>query len=336
MLGRYARPQRALFTRASDSSHSDTMRAFTTASSDRVGLTRRTPTRTRSRLAQCPPRVDIQSRRAFVIARESNEDEAAAASSSSSRRVLDTLDALREARERGAEDFNAIVRSVRDELTVSFFDVAEARVDELRAKGEASAAEALDELCAAVYARANYSLDEIIAEASVALPGAEDDLNEVSSSDTGLTRAQDEELRRRWGALTSALATTGESNAVKQLALNENSRRNAITEIAGRVEVGAREFETLKSVAPERRIVEVLLTIPSGVERAMALEDALTPPAEGEDVDGDEENEVVFTTPPRLLNVLEAMVRESRTSGDSSLYDDLEQLRQMVEAKCNF
>lgn len=312
------------------------MRAFTTASSDRVGLkTRQTPTRTRSRAAQCPPRVDIHSRRAFVIARESNEDEAAA-SSSSSRRVLDTLDALREARDRGAEDFNTIVRSVRDELTVSFFDVAEARVDELRAKGEASAAEALDELCAAVYARANYSLDEIIAEASVALPGAEDDLNEVSSSETGLTRAQDEELRRRWGALTSALATTGESNAVKQLALNENSRRNAITEIAGRVEVGAREFETLKSVAPERRIVEVLLTIPSGVERAMALEDALTPPAEGEDVDGDEENEVVFTTPPRLLNVLEAMVRESRASGDGSLYDDLEQLRQMVEAKCNF
>jgi len=226
---------------------------------------------------------------------------------------------------------------VRDELTLSFFDVAEARVEELRAKGEAAAAEALDELCAAVYARANYSLDEIIAEASVALPGAADDLNEgSSSSETGLTRAQDEELRQRWGALTSALATTGESNAVKQLALNETSRRNAITEIAGRVEVGAREFETLKSVAPERRIVEVLLTIPSGSERTMALEDALTPPAEGEDVDGDEENEVVFTTPPRLLNVLEAMVRESHASGDSSLYDDLEQLRQMVEAKCNF
>lgn len=289
----------------------------------------------RSRAGRRPPRFDIPSRRVFVIA-ESNEDEAAA-SSSSSRSVLDTLDALREAWDRGGEDFNAVVRSVRDELTLSFFDVAEARVEELRAKGEAAAAEALDELCAAVYARANYSLDEIIAEASVALPGAADDLNEgSSSSETGLTRAQDEELRQRWGALTSALATTGESNAVKQLALNETSRRNAITEIAGRVEVGAREFETLKSVAPERRIVEVLLTIPSGSERAMALEDALTPPAEGEDVDGDEENEVVFTTPPRLLNVLEAMVRESHASGDSSLYDDLEQLRQMVEAKCNF
>jgi len=311
------------------------MRALTSASSDRVALSRRTPTRTRSRAGRRPPRFDIPSRRVFVIA-ESNEDEAAA-SSSSSRSVLDTLDALREAWDRGGEDFNAVVRSVRDELTLSFFDVAEARVEELRAKGEAAAAEALDELCAAVYARANYSLDEIIAEASVALPGAADDLNEgSSSSETGLTRAQDEELRQRWGSLTSALATTGESNAVKQLALNETSRRNAITEIAGRVEVGAREFETLKSVAPERRIVEVLLTIPSGSERTMALEDALTPPAEGEDVDGDEENEVVFTTPPRLLNVLEAMVRESHASGDSSLYDDLEQLRQMVEAKCHF
>jgi len=311
------------------------MRALTSASSDRVALSRRTPTHTRSRAGRRPPRFDIPSRRVFVIA-ESNEDEAAA-SSSSSRSVLDTLDALREAWDRGGEDFNVVVRSVRDELTLSFFDVAEARVEELRAKGEAAAAEALDELCAAVYARANYSLDEIIAEASVALPGAADDLNEgSSSSETGLTRAQDEELRQRWGALTSALATTGESNAVKQLALNETSRRNAITEIAGRVEVGAREFETLKSVAPERRIVEVLLSIPSGSERAMALEDALTPPAEGEDVDGDEENEVVFTTPPRLLNVLEAMVRESHASGDSSLYDDLEQLRQMVEAKCNF
>ena len=107
----------------------------------------------------------------------------------------------------------------------------------------------------------------------------------ASCSESGLTTAQDEEIRRRWGAMTGALATTGEENAVKQLALNQNSRRNAITEIVGRAQIGAKEFESLKAVAPERRIADVLLTIPRGAERAAAVEDALTPPAEGESVE---------------------------------------------------
>jgi hypothetical protein len=241
------------------------------------------------------------------------------------------LDELARAYAAADGTFVDLVRSRRDALTLTFFDVAAARVRALEDAGEALEAQALDEACAAVAARAEYTMDEIIANATLALPGAEED--EIDT-ETGLTRAQDEELRRRWGAMASALATTGESNAVKQLALNETSRRNAITEIAGRAKIGAMEFESLKSVAPERRIAEVLLTIPRGAERAAAVEDALTPPAEGEDVAGDEENEVVFTTAPRLLNVLEGMARECRTAGEDD--SELRDLLEIVERKCDF
>ena len=173
-------------------------------------------------------------------------------------------------------------------------------------------------------------VEQIIANAAIALPGATLD---ETTTETGLTMAQGEELRRRWGAMASALATTGESNAAKQSALNETSRRNAITEIAGRAKIGAKEFESLKSVAPERRIAEVLLTIPRGAERAAAVEDALTPPADGEDLGGDEENEDVFTTAPRLLNVLEGMARERRTDGEDD--SELCELIEIVERKCD-
>jgi hypothetical protein len=158
-----------------------------------------------------------------------------------------------------------------------------------------------------------------------------------SSTTTGLTLAQENELRARWGELTKALATTGESNALAQGALNEESRKNAITEIAGRVSVGAGEMERLMRVAPERRIVDVLLTIPRGDERAAAVNDALTPPEDGDDVDGDEENEVVFTTAPKLLNVLEAMRRDARAAGeDGTLVAELDELAAIVESKCEY
>ena len=61
------------------------------------------------------------------------------------------------------------------------------------------------------------------------------------------------------------------------------------------------------------------------------MEDALTPPAEGESVDGDEENEVVFTTAPRLLNVLEGMMRKSMEAGEDA--SELVELIKVVEAK---
>jgi hypothetical protein len=234
------------------------------------------------------------------------------------------------ARDAGDGAFDDLVRARRDGLTVTFFDVAEARVRALERGGRTAEARALDETCAAAAARAECTMDEIIANAAIALPGA---MLDETTTETGLTMAQGEELRRRWGAMASALATTGESNAAKQSALNETSRRNAITEIAGRAKIGAKEFESLKSVAPERRIAEVLLTIPRGAERAAAVEDALTPPADGEDLGGDEENEDVFTTAPRLLNVLEGMARERRTDGEDD--SELCELIEIVERKCD-
>ena len=247
--------------------------------------------------------------------------------------LLDTLRAARA--QETSEVFNATVRAVRDELTLAFFDTAEIRVEALRRAGDVDEAETLDELCAAIYGLAHYSMDEVIARASTALPGTFGDSAETAVTETGLTKAQDEEVRRRWAALTSSLAIEGEANAVKQLTLNNSSRQNAITEIAGRVEIGSRELEALKSVAPERRIVSVLLSIPRGTERTAAVDDALTPPAEGEDVEGDEDNEVVFTTAPRLLNVLEAMVKESNATKDG-LIEELKELREIVAGKCEF
>jgi hypothetical protein len=262
-----------------------------------------------------------------TVARASSNDGNAAA--------LDLLERLQRAYETDANGtFVDAVLEAREHLTLLFFDVAEERVRSLEASGDASAASALDEACAAIAARAQYTVDEIIASASTALPEASGDALKASCSESGLTTAQDEEIRRRWGAMTGALATTGEENAVRQLTLNQNSRRNAITEIVGRAQIGAKEFESLKAVAPERRIADVLLTIPRGAERAAAVEDALTPPVDGESVDGDEENEVVFTTAPRLLNVLEGMMRKSMEAGEDA--SELVELIQIVETKCDF
>ena len=58
-----------------------------------------------------------------------------------------------------------------------------------------------------------------------------------------------------------------------------------------------------------------------------------TPPADGEDLGGDEENEDVFTTAPRLLNVLEGMARERRTDGEDD--SELCELIEIVERKCD-
>ena len=48
---------------------------------------------------------------------------------------------------------------------------------------------------------------------------------------------------------------------------------------------------------------------------------------------GDEENEDVFTTAPRLLNVLEGMARERRTDGEDD--SELCELIEIVERKCD-
>jgi hypothetical protein len=276
--------------------------------------------RARSRRA---PATASTRRRATARRRDDDDDDDARAATT-------LLDELARARDAGDGAFDDLVRARRDGLTVTFFDVAEARVRALERGGRTAEARALDETCAAAAARAECTMDEIIANAAIALPGA---MLDETTTETGLTTAQGEELRRRWGAMASALATTGESNAAKQSALNETSRRNAITEIAGRAKIGAKEFESLKSVAPERRIAEVLLTIPRGAERAAAVEDALTPPADGEDLGGDEENEDVFTTAPRLLNVLEGMARERRTDGEDD--SELCELIEIVERKCD-
>ena len=302
--------------------------------------------------------------RARALARGDDDSGDGGDASSSSSYALDemlVLKTLREAYDASSVEFASIVRRSRTALTLSFFSACEARGEALRARGAVEDAEALDAMCGAAYAMASYTLEEITeglatsgagALGAVASDAASDAASKQTSSSfssssssssssstttTGLTLAQENELRARWGELTKALATTGESNALAQGALNEESRKNAITEIAGRVSVGAGEMERLMRVAPERRIVDVLLTIPRGDERAAAVNDALTPPEDGDDVDGDEENEVVFTTAPKLLNVLEAMRRDARAAGeDATLVAELDELAAIVESKCEY
>ena len=254
-------------------------------------------------------------------------------SSSAAVELLERLEKLYVAGDRDA--FAAAVRTEREHLTISFYDAAEDAIEERARGGDVDGARALDEAVAATAALGDYSLDEIVSSAELALPGGTKDvLTGEGSSETGLTAAQDEEVRLRWRAMTGSLATTGEENATKQLALNVEARRNAIMEIAGRVSIGSMEFEALKSVAPEQRIAEVLLTFPPGANREAAVEDAITPPADGEAVEGDEENEIVFTTAPRLLNTLEGMARQRRRALEDCT--DLDELIAIVERKCDF
>jgi len=65
---------------------------------------------------------------------------------------------------------------------------------------------------------------------------------------------------------------------VAQVEKNNTSRKEAILAITGRVPMGEKEMRSLNAVTPERRIIEVLLSIPSGTERLDMLTEALTPP----------------------------------------------------------
>ena len=281
----------------------------------------------RARRARARPRATAGGGR--VAARRMGDGR----SSSAAVELLERLEKLYVAGDRDA--FAAAVRTEREHLTISFYDAAEDAIEERARGGDVDGARALDEAVAATAALGDYSLDEIVSSAELALPGGTKDvLTGEGSSETGLTAAQDEEVRLRWRAMTGSLATTGEENATKQLALNVEARRNAIMEIAGRVSIGSMEFEALKSVAPEQRIAEVLLTFPPGANREAAVEDAITPPADGEAVEGDEENEIVFTTAPRLLNTLEGMARQRRRALEDCT--DLDELIAIVERKCDF
>ena len=120
--------------------------------------------------------------------------------------------------------------------------------------------------------------------------------------------------------------------------------------------MGERELRTLNMVTSERRIIDVLLTVPDGPEREETLTDALTPPEttdEGDDDDDDAsvkqmrldddsgvltgDEEEVFTTPARLLAAVELAVKESLEAGDDAdVIADLRALRRSVAARCDF
>jgi hypothetical protein len=261
--------------------------------------------------------------------------------------------------------FNATVEDMRGEFTVSFYEHASVRVLELETNGELAASQKLDSLCGRVMAAADTAFGEMIQTL-----GDGSELKDLATNggdyagSTGLTTVETKELAKRWDAVSAKLAAQGELDAVLQATKNAESRRTSVVAILGRAPMGEKELRTLNSVTPERRIIDVLLSIPSGTEREDALSDALTPPERSNDcetekeesdasetekkknsqmtLDGDAgtlsgDEEIVFTTPPRLLAAVELAVKEFVQAGDDEgVIQNLRDLRISVAGRCDF
>ena len=201
-------------------------------------------------------------------------------------------------------------------------------------------------------------------EALTSSAGASVSDDAVTTTDsTGLSKAERAELATRWDVISATLAREGEANAVAQLEKNAVSRRDSVVALLGRVPMGEKELRTLNMVTSERRIIDVLLTVPDGPQREETLTDALTPPPDDlskddDDDDDDDERmrarrkqmrldddsgvlegdeEEVFTTPARLLAAVELAVKESLEAGDDEdVVADLRALRRSVAARCDF
>ena len=254
-------------------------------------------------------------------------------------------------------DFAELVASMREQFTVAFYEHAAARVEALAMGGdeEKKKANALDRLCGSTMAAAETAFGAELTRGDVS--GGPSRGRPSLAEDTtngGLTAANEAELAARRDAVSARLAAEGEKNALAQRERNAVSRRDSATALLGRVPVGERELRTLNMVTSERRIIDVLLTVPDGPEREETLTDALTPPetTDGGDDDGASEKQMrldddsgvltgdeeeVFTTPARLLAAVELAVKESLEAGDDAdVVANLRALRRSVAARCDF
>ena len=265
-------------------------------------------------------------------------------------------------------DFAELVASTREQFTVAFYEHAAARVEALAMGGdeEKKKANALDRLCGLTMAAAETAFGAELTRGDVS-GGPSNGRPVLLSEDTtasdpsnpsngGLTAANEAELAARRDAVSARLAAEGEKNALAQRERNAVSRRDSATALLGRVPVGERELRTLNMVTSERRIIDVLLTVPDGPEREETLTDALTPPETTDEGDADDDDasekqmrldddsgvltgdeEEVFTTPARLLAAVELAVKESLEAGDDAdVIADLRALRRSVAARCDF
>ena len=259
-------------------------------------------------------------------------------------------------------DFAELVASTREQFTVAFYEHAAARVEALAMGGdeEKKKANALDRLCGLTMAAAETAFGAELTRGSNGRPVLSEDTTDPSDpsnrSNGGLTAANEAELAARRDAVSARLAAEGEKNALAQRERNAVSRKDSATALLGRVPVGERELRTLNMVTSERRIIDVLLTVPDGPEREETLTDALTPPETTDEGDADDDDasekqmrldddsgvltgdeEEVFTTPARLLAAVELAVKESLEAGDDAdVIADLRALRRSVAARCDF
>ena len=249
-----------------------------------------------------------------------------------------------------ADLFTDTVYEMREEFTVTFYEYAAEKVDAMQKQGDAEAANALDNLCGRVMAAADTAFG--------AVTGSLGDGSELKEMDengnTCLTAVEEAELAKRWDAVSAKLAEEGELNAIAQETKNATSRRDSVVAILGRVPMGEKELRTLNMVTAERRIIDVLLEVPSGPEREEMLSDALTPPERVDDDESEDstrnqmtldddsgvltgEEEEVFTTPARLIAAVELAVKEAVEAGDGKeVVEELRSLRKSVAQRCDF
>jgi hypothetical protein len=233
--------------------------------------------------------------------------------------------------------FESCIDNHLDSLTTLFFDRLSKRITKLREeeRGEKEANE-LNELAMkamiAVESRATFERASEI--------GFREDLRDtiethertlqrqLSSSSASSSFSSENtnysietQVKQRWAALTKAMETTGNENAISQKLINREKAKSSATELLGRAKLNTEEAKILftTAVPPEQRIIEYLLEFESGPERAQILTDALSPADENdlEAAANDEEIEVVSTTAARLSCALEVYLKDEKNQKDT-------------------
>jgi len=101
------------------------------------------------------------------------------------------------------------------------------------------------------------------------------------------------------------LAEAGNVAAEELRSAMQGLKKTASTEIMGRQMITEKEYFKMLAAAPEERILDALLSVIDPLERVVLLEDALTPADESDADSASDEEDVVSTTPLRLLQFVD-------------------------------
>lgn len=145
-----------------------------------------------------------------------------------------------------SQEFTSAVARIRPELTVRFFAFMAGHVDTLVEAGDSEAAQTVDTMCGKLMFLADSAFGECIDDEAVpdtTLPsvGREDGDNSATVDAEGkLTVAAQRQIAQRYEAMSLTFAKEGEERAAALTHESKVMKRNAVTEIVGRAEVGQR------------------------------------------------------------------------------------------------